>query len=729
MADAPIQGHSYTIHQLFSGDRTFRVDNYQREYSWDRHDVATLVKDLHRSFRKSWRPTHGRRETADYHPYFLGPYVYVESGETTVLVDGQQRMTTLHLLLIHLHRLMKEREEDDEAGKLQNLIFTSSYGETTFTVDAPERDDLLRSLVKDAPYELPERSSPSVRNLHERSRDLAEDFPDDLAGEALLHFTDWFLTRVCMVGIRANSNQHGWEIFVTMNDRGVRLAPIDLLKGHLIEKANRDTTDLNNQWREMLTNLSALGTRVPSEFLETLLLAKYATIDDEDDRAAVADAAHEWVRANAERIGLHTAEDYRRLLSSTITNLAFRYRTLLAAARGQDPEFAAIRYNAENGLDKQYLPIIAAVEADDTETTFRDKARLIASFLDLSYMRKLVNGTVSRPNELDNDIYELVRDIRGISSSDELRKTLSARIAELTDEFRGMTSFGLQPDNRRHIRYLLARLTAFVEAACETDRDELSEFVRYVGGDTPFEIEHVWANKFERHQVEVKTERAFHSTRNRLGALLLLPKSDNASFNDMTYPEKLPSYFRQNMLARSLNKSSRQNFPRYRKFLKSYNLEKLMVHYEEFTKESIEQRQQLYIKLCEIIWDPERLGFAVPKDVSPRRRQARRTRANYDVSLSDLLSAELLSADEAITGKHKGTDHEARVRSDGKIQLSTGELFPSPSRAAMYAVDRQSCNGWTFWKLARDSSRTLADVRAEALTSGTLNDGQQLALE
>lgn len=91
-------------------------------------------------------------------------------------------------------------------------------------------------------YDLPANPSPSVRNLAHRARDLADDFPEDLRGESLLPFTDWLLNRVCLVGIKAESEQHGWEIFVTMNDRGVRLAPIDLLKGHLIEMARLDST-------------------------------------------------------------------------------------------------------------------------------------------------------------------------------------------------------------------------------------------------------------------------------------------------------------------------------------------------------------------------------------------------------------------------------------------------------------------------------------------------------
>ncbi|MEY7972939.1 DUF262 domain-containing protein [Saccharomonospora xinjiangensis] len=713
---------------MFSGDRTYKVDNYQREYSWDRRDVATLVRDLHRSFSKSWRPHHGRRETADYHPYFLGPYVYVESGETTVLVDGQQRLTTLHLLLIHLYRLMVEREEHEEAAKLSNLISTSNYGEKTFTVHAPERVELLTALLEGRVYELPAGTSPSVTNLCERARDLADDFPEELAGEALLHFTDWLLARVCLVGIKAHSNEHGWEIFVTMNDRGVRLSPIDLLKGHLIEHARQDSTDLNNQWRDMLTRLSPFGARVPSEFIETLLLAKYATVEDHVERTAVVDASHEWVRRNSDRIELRTAADYRRFISVTVVKLSHRYQTLMAASVGQDPDLAELKYNAVNGLDKQHLLILAAVAPEDSDSVFWEKSRLIASFLDLLYVRKLVNGEVSRPSDLDEEIYELVPRLRGIHSIDDLCVLLSAQIAELSAEFATMTKYGIQPDNRRQVRYLLARLTAFVESGSEAKRNEIAEFVRYVEGDFPFEIEHIWANKFERHQAEVKNEQEFRSVRNRLGGLLLLPKSDNASFKDQTYRDKLPNYYRQNMLAKSLHKNSYQNFPGYRSFRDKYKLQSLMKHYDEFNKEAIEQRQKLYIRLCEIIWDPGRLGFSVSKKITPQQRRVRRTRARYDVSLRDLVTLRILRTGEKVVGRYKGATYVAQVEADGRVRVSTGEIFPSPSKAAMYVIDRQSCNGWTFWRLESDPSQTLHALRAQALRSGALERGQQLAM-
>lgn len=155
---------------------SFRVDNYQRKFSWERRDVATLILDLYKSFSSSRKTGDGRKETAAYKPYFLGPYVYVEAEDSTVLVDGQQRMTTLHLLLIHLYRLLDEAEERVDAAKVANLISTVNYGETTFTVSAAERRELLEALFHGREYELPPNPSPSVRNLAHRARDLVDDF-------------------------------------------------------------------------------------------------------------------------------------------------------------------------------------------------------------------------------------------------------------------------------------------------------------------------------------------------------------------------------------------------------------------------------------------------------------------------------------------------------------------------------------------------------------------------
>ncbi len=76
-----------------------------------------------------------------------------------------------------------------------------------------------------------------MRNLVERAADLAEDFPGDLAGDALPPFVTWLLDKVCLVEVRALGRAQGWEIFETVNDRGQRPGPVDLFKSYVLTKA------------------------------------------------------------------------------------------------------------------------------------------------------------------------------------------------------------------------------------------------------------------------------------------------------------------------------------------------------------------------------------------------------------------------------------------------------------------------------------------------------------
>jgi hypothetical protein len=717
VADAPIGGRAYTVEQLFSEHR-FGLDYYQREYTWSREDVKSLLDDLVRRFYASWKPTDGREATASYAPYFLGPFVYFESDSVTYLVDGQQRVTTLHLLLIHIRSLLKEQEAHDDVGELEKLISKVKHGRRTFSIDIPERSELLTSLFKGKPYILPENPTPSVRNLYERVFDLEEDFPVELRDEALPHFLDWLLSRVCLVGIRALSRDHGWEIFETMNDRGARLSPVDLLKSFLLSRSEHGQSALNKQWREMLTHLSSFHARTPSDFIKTLLVAKYADLQDDEDRKSIETAAHEWVRQHTCRMDLATADDYHNFVVRNICRIAEMYGMLVAACQTLDPMLEHVYYNNVNGLSAQFVLIVAAIDPEDDRLTAKEKAKAIASFLDLLYVRRLVNGNVTQASELCAEIYALVPAVRNCDGVAMLKTILSREIAGIEDDFAGIAMFGLRPDNRAQVRYLLSRMTAYVEVECKRP----NRIQDYLNKRNPYEIEHVWANKFERYQHEVKTQAKFHSTRNRLGALLLLPKSDNASYQADSYADKVKYYYGQNMLAASLNENAYRKGPDFSRFRKNSPAGKLFHPYVgDFGVKAIEERQKLYQQLCETIWDTSALGFDVPKVDRPERRAAKRTRACYDVRIADLVATGTLKSDERLIGEYKGQTYSAAVRRDGRIQLDSGELFNAPSPAAMFLIDRQACNGWDFWRIRRNGRKvTLKSVRDEALRNGLL---------
>ncbi|RSM60378.1 hypothetical protein DMH04_54075, partial [Kibdelosporangium aridum] len=228
----------------------------------------------------------------------------------------------------------------------------------------------------------------------------------------------------------------------------------------------------------------------------------------------------------------------------------------------------------------------------------------------------------------------------------------------------------------------------------------------------------------------LKTQAKFHSTRNRLGALLLLSKSDNASYQADTYTDKVNYYYKQNLLAASLNEISYRKNPGFSKFRKrSPAVGKLFHPYVgDFTAKAVDERQKLYQALCEIIWDPTRLGFDVPKVHRPEQRVARRTRARYDVKVGDLVATGTIKPNEQLHGEYKGQQYSAVVQRDGRIRIDSGELFNAPSAAAMFLIDRQACNGWEFWKIRRGTRKmTLKSIRDEALRTGRLEqEGLQL---
>ena len=365
-----------------------------------------------------------------------------------------------------------------------------------------------------------------------------------------------------------------------------------------------------------------------------------------------------------------------------------------------------------NGIDGQFQLIFAALARGDSAEQVRAKARRIADYLDLIYVHRIVSGHSAHASELDGLIRDLIPRLRGVGDVTAVTGCLSAELALASTTFTDVKTFGLGPDNRRQVHYLLARLTSFVETECERP-DRVGE---YLDDQRSHQIEHIWANHFDRYQDLVKTLAAFTKTRNRLGGLLLLHRSDNASYRDEPYSAKAEYYRAQNMLAASLHPVTHKRLPAFSRFLRRHDLARLMRPYpKDFDDKAIAARQDLYQRLCEIIWDPARLGFTIP---ATRRipSPADRTRAHYKIEVAQLISAGLLKAGDSLVGTHRGIEHRAVVLGDGRIKLEGGEPFTSLSSAGAYAKGTKSTNGWDFWHYqAPNVRKPLKELRDELI--------------
>lgn len=182
-------------------------------------------------------------------------------------------------------------------------------------------------------------------------------------------------------------------------------------------------------------------------------------------------------------------------------------------------------------------------------------------------------------------------------------QTLRARLDQEKETFASNDRLRLHQQNRWSIHQLLARLTDHVERCAGLP----SQFTNYIAeGKNRYEIEHIWANHPSRHTDDFSQAADFREYRNRIGGLLLLPKSFNASYSDMPYDKKREHYNSQNLLARSLHEQAYDHNPGFLQYIKASGLP--FQPHPVFRRADLDARQTLYRRIAEEVWNPERLN-------------------------------------------------------------------------------------------------------------------------
>jgi Protein of unknown function DUF262/Protein of unknown function (DUF1524) len=605
-ASREIDGKGRTVRELLAG-RKYLIDYYQREYKWQQKQVAELIEDLSGKFLESHEEGNERGAVADYGHYFLGSIIISDKDGQKFIIDGQQRLTTLTLLLIFLrHKL----EDVEQKGQLAELIFSLSLGRRSFNLDIPERTACMEALYKGEQPSDPDAFE-SVANILARYSDIEDLFPEELQGSALPYFVDWLVEDVHLVEITAYSDGDAYTIFETMNDRGLSLTPADMLKGYLLANiADADKrTRASGVWKSRVKSLGELGKDEDADGIKSWLRSQYAESIRERKRAAtpqdfdlIGTEFHRWVRDNQERLGLGMSAYFARFIERDFAFYSRWYERLRGAAETITPGLECIHFNAQHNFTLQYPVLLAPLRVDDDEATSLSKLRIVAAFLDILIHRRIWNWRAIDYSTMQYAMFIVMRDIRGKSPPD-LTFLLRERLDADNETFSTNDRFRLHGMNGRQIHRLLARMTDYIE----TRSGQASRYEEYAQrGRKGYEIEHIWADHAERHVDEFAHPSEFQEYRNRIGGLLLLPKSFNASYGDLPYAEKREHYLGQNLLARSLNEQAYDHNPGFRRFIEATGLP-FRAH-GEFKKADLDLRQALYQRLAETIWNPVRLA-------------------------------------------------------------------------------------------------------------------------
>jgi uncharacterized protein with ParB-like and HNH nuclease domain len=270
-----IDAQAKSVIDLLS-NKKYAIDYYQREYKWGKEQIIELMEDLEAKFLENYEEEHEYSQVKQYKHYFLGSIIISEHDTHKFIIDGQQRMTSLTLLLMFLNNLQKQRA-NGYCVNLGPLIFSDNFGKKSFNIDVTEREPCFQALFDNRPYE-PDGQSEAVHNIIARYEDIKDNFPVSLRNGALIHFIYWLISDVDLIEITTYSDDEAYTIFETMNDRGLSLSPTDMLKGYLLANINhaRERASANDLWKDRLLELLKLGKEEDADFFKAWLRARYA---------------------------------------------------------------------------------------------------------------------------------------------------------------------------------------------------------------------------------------------------------------------------------------------------------------------------------------------------------------------------------------------------------------------------------------------------------------------
>jgi uncharacterized protein with ParB-like and HNH nuclease domain len=615
-----ITPHYRSIKELLSS-QSYAIDEYQREYKWEEKHIVELIDDLQTKFEAAYQPGHDTRAVSSYEGYFLGSIIVSQRLGKKYLIDGQQRLTSLTLLLIHLYREAKQRGLGLDS-LLAPLIYSDNFGKEDFNLDIPERLPVIEALFKGEVF-APEGKEESVQTMYARFRDIESQQLGDELQDALPHFIYWLINRVGLIEIVTDNDNYAYAIFETMNDRGKPLSPVDMLKAYLL--APIDDPDkrkaANAIWKSQVLKLISWSGEVESErdancikawfraqFAESIRERRAGATDK--DWELIGTVFHRWARDSAIRLPWGNAGENFNLIQRDLPFFARAYLLVMQASQTYTPGLEAVFYNAHNEFTWQSTVLLAPLVATDDEATVKAKIALVATYLDIWLMRRAANYVRVTYSSSSYAMYVLCKEIRQktlVELKDILRRRLDAD--DITFDGapakgrKGIRDLGLNQFTSRYIYHLLARLTSYVEV--NSGRPDL--FAQYVDRrrNNPCDIEHIWAFDYTPYQTEFASRSEFERARDHVAGLLLLPADVNRSLQDKPYAQKAPHYATQNLYAASLTEAVYAHQPRFKRFTEDGGFP--FKSYAVFGRNEQAERLDLVEKLVKAVWSPARL--------------------------------------------------------------------------------------------------------------------------
>ncbi len=605
-----------TINEIFASEKYF-IDFYQREYKWRTEHVVALLDDMFYRFEQDYDPDEDPTEenVSRYDWYYLNTYITNKYNEKTYIVDGQQRLTTLTLILIKLFHLA-ESHKDSVLDLVKSKICGPGISGPTFWMGQNGREGVFDALMKNADIKPTGVSQENIiTNFNETSRYLDDKLNTKHKFKC---FVIYFVTRIVLVNIHIDKSQDVPMVFEVINDRGERLKPYEVFKGQILGQLSKNDIDsrYHPSWKESIEPLERRSPDQPDEFFKYYFKAKYG--DSEYQQRQFDGDYHRIVLSNEwnDRIGLKkNSQNVKTYVSTILPYYARLYNKIVDENVYDKPFGEYVYYNALNEQDRQYLLIVSACKLNDPDED--NKIKEVSRLFDRHFVLLQLYGCYDS-SSFTEIIFELNKSIREKSLS-EIKEIFNNSLFNYINEQKHTILSASNPFEYtpfrdagpnlaiRFKRYFFARIDNFIASginpALKLTLAQIDDVVKKTGHKTGYHIEHILAQNDENRKLFNDDEEVFQRERNRLGAQLILKGLDNISSNDETYENKLNTYNNvsiSNLWNRSLRADFYSTNKDFHAFKDGFKLP--FKPYDVFNATSIEERHRLLFELVKLIW-------------------------------------------------------------------------------------------------------------------------------
>ena len=584
MTTQRIQSEDITVARLFQS--FYAVPDYQREYVWGTEQVEQLLNDILGEMSGT---------TPDQAPeYFIGSIVVCPARSGLFdLIDGQQRMTTLYVTLCTIRDRLQALD-DGGISVLNSQIASASVdasGEETqrYRLDLQYEDsgDALINIAKGEPLDsVVTQSMQNIANAHL----VVMEFLNSEFGEessAVRRFYGYLTNKVKLIRIETEDVAKALKIFETINDRGVGLNSMDLLKNLLFMKATPAQFDqLKDTWKGLQDTIFKMGEK-PLRFLRYFILSRY------DVDVLREDEIYGWFSRN-EAVAGYGADPVE--FASELVRAASAYSNFRT---GKDERGNSNRYLENMRLlggraARQHLILLLAGRHLSSDLFDR-----LAQEVENLFFCYVITREPTR--EFERNFARWASELRDIAATEEFDDFIARRFAKekvdlsvrFDDALSRLTDGSLQ---KYRFRYVLSKLTQYVDLQAYGETEGTRWLGNYTSGG--FEIEHIFPlNPCDEAAEEFGTTDD-PEVINKLGNLVLVEGQINSSLGNRAYSQKRAVYQQSRLL---LTRALAER-PRVGANTQIDRAVSGIEPFPEWNEEAVNARQLSLVALAKAVW-------------------------------------------------------------------------------------------------------------------------------